>query len=161
MAATQTHGEESSERANQLYWQSDKTVDEILGELSISRSALYSAVRPVPAGASCQACGERLVYTNRTNRAHETAYCPACGTSTELDGVVEFVAAEPESEAGQPLGAGMGSASFVHAEQERAWERWRHDLAAVPPERAALIGGAAALGVVVGAVAARAVRDHL
>jgi hypothetical protein len=37
--------------------------------------------------------------------------------------------------------------------------RWREDLTGVTPERAALIGGAAALGVVLGAAAARAVRN--
>ena len=41
------------------------------------------------------------------------------------------------------------------------WSRWREDLSGVEPQRAALVGGGAALGVMVGAAAARAVREML
>ena len=40
-----------------------------------------------------------------------------------------------------------------------AWDRWREDLAAVPPQRVAMVGGAAALGVMVGAAATRMLRE--
>lgn len=38
------------------------------------------------------------------------------------------------------------------------WTRWRDELAAVSPQRAAMVGSAAALGAVIGAIGARALR---
>ena len=136
------------ETINELYWNSDHTVDEIVGELGIGRNTLYSSVRPQPAGASCPDCGTELVYTNRSNRNSEVGSCRACGTETDL------AEQEPEAESERPIPAPHAHAHDV--EDHGGWSRWRRDLAAVAPERAAMIGGAAALGVVFGAVAARA-----
>lgn len=170
MAESQTTDSTLGERANELYWQSEQTIDQIVEELGIGRSTLYSNVRPQPAGASCPECGERLVYTNRSNRSAGVGTCRVCGARAEVDAA----AAQPadrEVELDHPLGVGaparvdarealaaMGRASDPQ-DAESGWSRWRHDLAQVPPERAAMIGGAAALGVVVGAVAARALRE--
>lgn len=139
------------ERANDLYWASDMTVDEIVDDLGVGRSNLYAAIEPIPAGLVCTDCNERMVYANRTARDRGLATCPACGRESEPGAEV----GEGVREADQPL-------------DDRDWReevparlgRWRTELAAVAPERVAMVGGAAALGMVIGAVAARAVRGR-
>jgi hypothetical protein len=140
-----------AERANDLYWASDMTVDEIVDDLGVSRTSLYAAIEPIPAGLVCTDCDERMVYTNRTARDRGLATCPACGR---------------ESEPGGEVGEGVREAGRVAGirdwgeEVPARLDRWRVDLAAVAPERVAMVGGAAALGMVIGAVAARAVRGR-
>ena len=153
----EVHASESSigENINELYWNSDRTVEEIVDDLGIGRNTLYSAVRPQPAGASCPDCGQGLVFTNRSNRTSATATCRSCGLESDLSARMEA------EDFGLPA-RDPGSHGHAHSNGSNGdggWNRWRSDLAAVAPERAAMIGGAAALGVVVGAVAARAVRE--
>ena len=152
MPEVHASGSSVGETANELYWNSDQTVGEIVHELGIGRNTLYSSVRPQPAGASCPDCGDDLVFTNRSNRNASTATCPGCGREIAL---MEHPERADAAEEGQ---APVRSAPR-RSEPDSGWSRWRHDLAAVAPERAAMIGGAAALGMVVGAVAARAVRE--
>lgn len=128
-------------RINDLYWNSTRTVEDILTELGVSRHTLYASVDPLPAQADCFACGGALVFSNRTNRGSGTATCEACGLDTELD---------PGD------GDGLGrSPSFG----QMPFDRWRSDLAEVEPRRMALVGGAAALGIMAGAVAVRTLRN--
>src|SRR5215210_8722474 len=68
------------ERANELYWNSARTVDEIVKELKMSRGALYAAVRPQDAATSCPECGDAMVFTNRSNREAHAATCASCAT---------------------------------------------------------------------------------
>jgi predicted RNA-binding Zn-ribbon protein involved in translation (DUF1610 family) len=141
------------ERANQMYWSGDQTVDEIVRELNISRNALYAAVRPVSAERSCPECGDAMVHTNRSNREAHTATCPSCAT----------VSRSTESEA---AGASHSPRAHREADAERtgrpsSWSRWRGQLSAVSPQRVAMVGGAAALGVVLGATAARMIREMI
>lgn len=152
MAATHgtTDEPELVDRVNQLYWSSGSTVDQIVSDLGIGRSTLYSSVRPQPAGIACEACGEPMMYTNRTSRDQGTATCSACGMQASAG---EDTAASEEFAAGS-----NGRAHDARDGSMGALSRWREDLAAVSPERAAMVGGAAALGIVVGAAAARAIR---
>ena len=131
-------------RANDLYWSSSQTVEEIVEELGVSRGSFYQAIEPQPTGLVCGDCGERMVFLNRTARDRGNAICPECGRESE-PGEADRVAARREE-------AAIG--------EEGRIGRWRLDLAAVPAERVVMVGGAAALGVFVGAMAARAVRDH-
>lgn len=151
---SEVHTSESSigETINQLYWDSDHTVDDIVDELGIGRNTLYSAVRPQPAGASCPDCGEGLVFTNRSNRSSSTATCRTCGREVDLADEL------PEPEIGRTVSTADSHRHDDGQETDAGWSRWRDELAAVPAERAVMIGGAAALGVVFGAVAARAMR---
>ena len=148
------HTGESSvaETINELYWNSDHTVDEIVSELGIGRNTLYSSVEPQPAGASCPDCGTRLVYTNRSNRSSEMATCRDCETDVDL------AEREPDAEIERPE-SGRELAGHGVGDSDGGWSGWRSELASVPAERVAMIGGAAALGVVFGAAAARAVRE--
>lgn len=67
-------------RAHELYWHSDQGVNAIAESLGLSKSRLYEAVRPLPAGALCPECGRELVYETRTARDRSEAVCPdGCG----------------------------------------------------------------------------------
>ncbi len=143
-----TNGE-LTQRINELYWDSDSTVGAISRDLEIGRNALYAAVVPIPSGAICLECGEETVYTNRTNRAAGSAVCRGCEDSALAD----------RTGAGAGATGRSGSGAFDEDSELQRWDRWREDLRSVPPQRAAMIGGAAALGLVVGAAAARAIRN--
>lgn len=127
----------ADDRLNELYWGSDKTVDEIVSESGIGRNSLYLSVLPAEAGADCAQCGKPLYFSNRTQRAAGAAACLACGFTTTIAGD----------------GAGDGPDGGSRRKKLQA------GLRAVASERAAMIGGAAALGLVVGATATRAIRD--
>lgn len=66
-------------QANELYWSSDATVLEIVGQMQISRSALYDLVDPLPVGGPCPRCGGALAFTNRSARSAGRATCERCG----------------------------------------------------------------------------------
>jgi len=140
----------TQKRADELYWDSGRTVEEIVRELKISRGALYSAIRPRDASTSCPQCAEPMVYTNRSNRETGAATCSACATEAPaagaptLETVVRSDMNEPSARRAPP-----------------GWSRWKGDLAAVPRGRVAMVGGAAVLGVMVGAFAARVVREMI
>lgn len=138
----------TQKRADELYWDSGRTVEEIVRDLKISRSALYSAIQPRDASTRCPRCAEPMVFTNRSNRETGAATCLACATEAP---------AAPAPVHQTPGRPGIGDATGPGARD--AWARWRGDLAAVPRERVALVGGAAVLGIMVGALAARLVRE--
>lgn len=147
MAPTQTE-QPSADQINDRYWNGDQTVDRLVEEMEISRSALYASLRPVPAGVSCDRCGERMVFSNRTNRSNELATCRSCGN----EGSLQSLESTPTA---------FGDARNGLADDMVGIARWRDDLSRVEPERYALVGGAAALGVVLGAAATRAIREML
>lgn len=127
--------------ANRLYWHSRDSVDTLASRLGMSSHAFYLSIRPQPVGSACAACGSPLEFANRTARQTGRAQCSGCG-AREL--VARGEAPDPaEAELHPPRPPRI---SF------RGWSvgRWRRELAAVPRERAAMVGGAAALGVAVG-----------
>lgn len=71
------------ERANSLYWDSDRSVNEIADDLDMSKSALYGVVEPLATDHLCADCGAGLVFTNRTARDKGLLTCPACGAEEE------------------------------------------------------------------------------
>jgi predicted RNA-binding Zn-ribbon protein involved in translation (DUF1610 family) len=141
-----THEAATHERANDLYWNSDRTIDQIVDELEIGRNTLYSALHPIPAETGCPECGEAMVFTNRTNRARSTATCRTCGTELQVE---EHDEPEPEMHPDDLRAGGRPDGRL---------DRWRRDLATVEPARVALVGGAAALGIVVGVAATSVMR---
>lgn len=149
MPVTDSTLDPTLERANELYWNSDRTVEEIVKELQVSRSALYSAVRPQDAATSCPECGDAMVFTNRSNREAHAATCPGCATEAPANDTPQ--ASESASRQGERAPR-PGSLPL---------DRWRGQLAAVPRERVAMVGGAAVLGVMVGAFTARLVREMM
>lgn len=155
MPTTQTHADPALDQADQLYWNSAHRVDDIASELGLGRSALYAAIHPMSAGADCPRCGRPMVFTNRTNRTAGRAVCSSCGTQ----GVT---AAEEETPLAQAHDEWRPEGHLLPTDRGGSvWSRWKGDLSAVDPQRAALVGGGAALGVVIGAAAARAVREMI
>lgn len=134
--------------ANRLYWHSRDSVDALAARLGMSRHAFYQSIRPEPAGRACAACGGALEFANRTARQTSRARCAGCGSAERVapppmqSVVIEDVLPTPPP----PPSARV---TF------RGWDlpRWRRELAAVPRERAAMVGGAAALGVAAGVLA--------
>lgn len=139
-----------SERVNELYWSGSTTVEEIIDDLGISRSSLYASIEPLPAGLVCADCHERMVYNHRTMRDRGVAVCPECGRESEPG------AAESSGDRERPTAGQSSSEREVGLELGLAGIR--DTLRAVPPQRVALVGGGAALGVMAGAVAARVLR---
>ena len=64
--------------ANELYWGSDRSVNQIAEELELSKSGLYGMIRPLPLGLACPECSEVVVWANRTARDRGILSCPAC-----------------------------------------------------------------------------------
>ena len=74
-----TVGRETELRANELYWSSDRSVNQLADELDLSKGVLYGLIRPRHMGLACPSCGQELVYPNRTAMGRRTVACPACG----------------------------------------------------------------------------------
>jgi hypothetical protein len=155
---TENTGDSSYDQLlNELYWSSTQTIDEIVDELGVGRGTLYASIRPLDAGGTCAACQGTLVFLNRTGRAAGTGSCEECGMEATIQ--VQGASADELGRGPTRSRASRGDPRVIHGYDDRGrWDRWRQDLGAVAPERAALIGGAAAIGVVVGAAAIRALR---
>ncbi|HEV2131871.1 MAG TPA: hypothetical protein VGR27_12240 [Longimicrobiaceae bacterium] len=154
MNAASDTAESLHDQANDLYWNSSETVDQLAARLGMSRNALYASVKPIPAGGTCPHCGEPLVFTNRSSRAAGKATCPGCEAEVQLEAGTESPAPTPA--------VPMIIETPVHEVPPPATggrlDQLKESLAGVEPERAAIIGGAAALGAAVGAAAIKVIR---
>ena len=74
-----------ADQANELYWRSGQSVNQIAEVMDLSKSGLYALIRPLPAERACPECGEGLVFPNRTTEQKAIASCLAC----------EYVGASP------------------------------------------------------------------
>lgn len=156
-------------RANELYWQSDQSVNQIAEELDLSKGALYGIIRPDPSGLGCPLCGAEVGYANRTAKERGNLECGTCawdGSADETTSYVERADPGPASrnrkERGRAKGAGRaGAAATVESGGEDASDAFgAADLPArVPPPpfvlpslgtvaRGALIGAAVGLALV-------------
>lgn len=77
-------------RANDLYWTSDESVNQIAEELDLSKGTLYGLIRPLPTGLACPDCGEELLFANRTARERSMVSCALCGWEGEVDDSAPF-----------------------------------------------------------------------
>lgn len=94
---------DADDRANELYWGSDRSVNQIADELDLSKGALYEMIRPLAAGLDCPQCGAEVVHGNRTARDRGRVECTECGWDGNED--------EARTQAGQagtprPVGEG-------------------------------------------------------
>jgi predicted RNA-binding Zn-ribbon protein involved in translation (DUF1610 family) len=77
---------ETELKANELYWSSERSVNQIADEMDLSKGVLYGLIRPRPAGLACPMCGEEVVYPNRTAKERHLVACASCGwEGAELD----------------------------------------------------------------------------
>lgn len=157
---------EAIERANRLYWESTRSVNQIAEELELSKGALYGIIEPEPSGQGCPLCGDEVVYSNRTARERERLDCPTCdwdGSPDETTSDVEAVAARPGPS--DPVRPESGDAAGPAAEGDQGGERPRRPggiedrepgLDEMTPPRpyvrpaASTIAGGALLGAAVG-----------
>lgn len=69
----------TSEEANDLYWGSDLSVNQIAEKFDLSKGRLYEMIRPAPIGLACPVCGTEADYPNRTAKLKSTVRCSECG----------------------------------------------------------------------------------
>lgn len=77
------------DRANDLYWGSDASVNRLADELDLSKGALYDVIRPYPAGMPCPNGDGEMGYPNRTARDRGFVTCGTCGLEDEEAHVAE------------------------------------------------------------------------
>ncbi|HET9948405.1 MAG TPA: hypothetical protein VFQ22_05765 [Longimicrobiales bacterium] len=76
---------------NELYWGSERSVNQIADELDVSKGALYAMIRPRSTGLACPRCGAPVVHLNRTALERRIVSCTRC----EWDGDADEAAAKP------------------------------------------------------------------
>jgi hypothetical protein len=65
-------------KANDLYWTSEDSVNQIAEHLELSKGALYGAIEPFGSGLGCPLCGDEVGYSNRTARERKQLGCSTC-----------------------------------------------------------------------------------
>lgn len=88
MAETDDRAAEA--RANELYWTSDESVNQIAEEMDLSKGTLYGLIRPLPTGLACPDCGEEVLFPNRTARDRGMVSCALCGWEGEIEDASPF-----------------------------------------------------------------------
>lgn len=83
-------------RANELYWSSDRSVNQIADDLDLSKGALYTIIEPLHAGLRCPRCSSSVVYPNRTAKDRGLVDCSDC----EWDGRRDEATAIGDDEVG-------------------------------------------------------------
>ena len=86
MPSKKSHDRKLADQANELYWQSGQSVNQIAEVMDLSKSGLYALIRPLPAERACPECGEGLVFPNRTTEHKAIASCLECEYVDEVSG---------------------------------------------------------------------------
>lgn len=76
---------EAVARANELYWSSGRSVNQIAEDLDLSKGTLYAIIVPEPTGHGCPLCGDEVVYPNRTAKERDALDCPTCDWDGSTD----------------------------------------------------------------------------
>jgi hypothetical protein len=95
--------EGADDRANELYWGSDLSVNQIAEALDLSKGALYEMIRPLPAELACPLCGTEAVHPNRTAHERGLIVCPSCGWEGD-DAQATSLAPPPSQRISSPAG---------------------------------------------------------
>lgn len=114
------------DRANELYWGSDRSVNQIADDLELSKGALYGIIEPEPSGLGCPLCGDEVVYSNRTAKTKEMLDCPTCDWDGAPDETIDMVATVAPSSNGS---------SAAGTEDRQATDGDEHGGSAYAPER--------------------------
>jgi predicted RNA-binding Zn-ribbon protein involved in translation (DUF1610 family) len=140
---------EAIQRANELYWHSDRSVNQIAEDLDLSKGALYGVIEPQLSGLGCPLCGDEVVYANRTAKDRELLGCPTCDWDGSPDEAVQVSARrrKPHAVRVRSLNALGGGPHPVDAEMDGA-------LPPPPfhtePDRTRTVVGGALLGAAAG-----------
>ena len=82
---------EAAERANNLYWTSGRSVNQIAEELDLSKGALYGILEPEKSGLGCPLCGDEVGYPNRTAKERGSLECPTCAWDGSADETTSYI----------------------------------------------------------------------
>ncbi len=85
MTDTSELRQEAAAAANELYWGSEHSVNQIAEQLDLSKGALYGMIQPLPGGLGCPVCGEEVVFANRTARERGVLSCAQCAWKGDKD----------------------------------------------------------------------------
>ena len=77
---------EAAELANELYWGSTRSVNQIADDLDLSKGALYSIIEPEKDGLGCPLCGDEGGRPNRTAKGRGNLECPTCDRTGSAGG---------------------------------------------------------------------------
>jgi hypothetical protein len=88
MTDTSERIQEAAETANELYWGSERSVNQIAEQLDLSKGALYGMIQPLPEGVGCPICGDEVVSANRTARERGVLSCAECAWKGDEDETV-------------------------------------------------------------------------
>jgi hypothetical protein len=133
---------EATERANELYWDSERSVNQIADDLGLSKGALYGMIRPLPVEGACPDCGADVVYANRTAKDRGRVDCLQCawtGSESQTGSYKKATGAGNARGSGTEEGAGPARTAGSRL-LTRVLER----------DRARTIAGGALLGAAVG-----------
>jgi hypothetical protein len=83
---------EIAANANEFYWGSDRSVNQIAEDLDLSKGALYAALVPLPSGNGCPLCGDEVGWPNRTARDRDQLGCQTCDWSGTTSQTVTYSA---------------------------------------------------------------------
>lgn len=79
------------ERANDLYWRSGASVNQLTRELDLSKGALYEIIAPMAADVPCPCGRGEMSYPNRTARERGFVSCSTCGLEDEEEHIREYL----------------------------------------------------------------------
>jgi predicted RNA-binding Zn-ribbon protein involved in translation (DUF1610 family) len=132
--------QETERKANELYWGSESSVNQIAEELDLSKGVLYGIIRPRPSGLACPDCGQEVMYPNRTAKERKLVACASCGWGGD-----EMDADSTGGEGGVvlPLGAGPDEDDIFMEPIHLSTSRQRVVLGGI------LLGAAAGLALVI------------
>lgn len=91
-------------KANELYWHSEESVNQLARELDLSKGTLYEILAPLPADLPCPRDDCELSYPNRTARDRGFVSCTTCGFEDEEDQIRALLALQEDVRATE-LGA--------------------------------------------------------
>lgn len=130
-------------KANELYWESGRSVNQIAEDLGLSKGALYEMISPLASPYACPLCEAPLQYAHRT--AHEKGVLTCSGCETQ------FEDSDPQLE---PMAADARGAAVASAERPASvWVPGSNARAGRPANQ--VLVGTAVLGVGVGLLLAR------
>lgn len=95
---------EVARHANELYWTSGRSVNQIADDLNLSKGALYSVIEPHRADAECPLCGMAAGYPNRTAKEHNRLKCLRCDWDSSSDDTSSYASDEEDASTSTPLG---------------------------------------------------------
>ncbi len=100
--------DEVVERANDLYWRSGASVNQLTRELDLSKGALYEIITPMAADLRCPCGGGEMAYSNRTARERGFVSCTTCGLEDEEEHVRNYLEEQDSTSALELAAAGPG-----------------------------------------------------